>query len=370
MADEQEFSMDGFADAAASAEETPTSVAAETFSDVVTDAPSETQTTTDEVIPTETTTDVPADIPVEGISEERVREVEKIVEKVVEKYPEFKSEKAKSIYEAIINGEDEDALNAIVDYGREKRRNYGTMSDLDVVRASLLKNNPNWDNEDVKLEIDNLYGSLSKRDLSEIDKDLDPEEYKDAERHNNRVEKSLQLLRRDSKDHRAKMIAAQKELQLPKIEYKRPETTVNEEPSAEAIAEANRVWEEQVEDQTKDFNAISVRIGDRQVTYNPTEGDKQATVTAVKGFNPQSFFKERGWLGEDGKSDAKKIAEDIFKLQNFEKIINAYSSQAENNAKKEALKNIKNIQPTATSAPAQPNNFADSFYEASEGAKR
>lgn len=330
-----------------------------------------------DVITEPTTTDT-ADTPVETttnsepeIIEEKVREVEKIVEKVVEKYPEFKSEKAKQLYEAAINGDDDSAIEAIIEYGREKKRDYTTMSDLDVLRTSIKKEKPHWSKDEIELKIAEDYGDeLVKVDLSTIDKDIDPDEYKEAEKHNKQVDRNLLRIGRDAKDARQSLIEQQSKLELPKIEYKRPDAPVQEEPSAEAIAEANRIWQQQVEEQTKDFSDLSVRIGDRQVTYKPTEEDKQATVSAVKEFNPQKFFKERGWVTEDGQSDAKKIAEDLFWLTNKEKVINAYSSQAENRTKKEMLKEIKNVTPTTTSAPTQAVNFADAFSEAWEQANK
>jgi hypothetical protein len=61
----------------------------------------------------------------------------------------------------------------------------------------------------------------------------------------------------------------------------------------------------------------------------------------MKDFDLESFYGPRYY--KDGKYDTKQIAEDIYFLQNRDKIVNSMVTQAVSKAKSDLLKGMKNI---------------------------
>lgn len=295
---------------------------------------------------------------------EQPKEIIKEVEKIVEKLPEFKSEVAKRIFEA---GDDTEALKTFYEFATEKNKDYTTMSSVDVVREALKKDNPQWNNKEVELELRVKYGDdLEKIDVSEIDKDINPDEYKEAIDHNRKVEQKLLLLERDARDNRHSLIEKQKSLELPKIEKQAPANQAPQGPTAEEVEEANRQWVSQVEKETQNLGDFKVNIGDKEVTYKFSPEERQQAIAKVKDFNFETFAKDRGWVKEDGTSNTLRIAEDVQLLNNVEKIVKAVSTQAQTIQTREVIKDIKNIEIPTTTAP---NNIV-SFEQAMEDARR
>lgn len=307
----------------------------------------------------------PADAPV-APTEPVVNE--KIIEKIVEKYPEIKSARAKELYDRIVNSDDSEAEAAFVEYVTEKKRDYKTMSDFDVVRTKLGKDNPQWSNDEVELEMRVKYGDeLQKLDLASIDKDEDPDAYEKAVAHNKIVENNLRLLQRDARDDRYSLIEDQKSLELPKIKNDAPAPDTVQQPTAEEIEQKNREWAQQVEESTKALSDHKVQIGDKEVSYQYTPEDNQAAVEAVRNFNIAEFFKANGWVDENEKPNPLKMAEDMRFLRNREKVERSFYTQGETAGKKAAMADIKNIQPPNTASPASTaTSFADAFAEAAE----
>jgi len=102
---------------------------------------------------------------------------ELVVKKIIEKYPEFESEDAKSLFEAFQKGDEDSIYNFLT----EKRKDYNTMSDHDIVKEGLVRANPKWTEKDIELELKSKYGSIAKKkDLSEIDQDIYPDEFQSA----------------------------------------------------------------------------------------------------------------------------------------------------------------------------------------------
>lgn len=329
--------------------------------EIVTEAPIETA-----VVETQTEVVAEESTIVELSSEPTTKEVIKEVEKIVEKYPEFKSEKAKAIYESILASDDDNAEKLFYDYLREKNRDYKVMSDIDVVKTAIEKANPQWNKADIDLELKSKYGDeLIKIDLSAIDKELDPSEYDDAVKHNKLVDANLNLIARDARDNRYQLINDQKSLELPKIEKQATSTQVMQEPTAEEIAENKRTWDARVEEQTKDgLRDFKIKIGDKDFAYKFTDEERASVVNETKDFNFNEFALKRGWIDAEGNSNALKLAEDVQKLNNFEKIIKAFATQSKTQGTKEAIKDIKNITPTSTAAPISAVSFTDAFEEA------
>jgi len=290
-----------------------------------------------------------------------IKEVIKEVEKIVEKYPEM-DEHTKEIFDALMAGEEDVLLN----YLSEKKRDYNTMSDYDVVKAQLKKDNPRWSNEDVELQIEVKYGELVKIDLNSIDAELDPEKYERAEAHNRQVDRNEKLLKVDARDARIALTDAKKELKLPKIKV---EEIPSNEPTPEQIAANQLKWEEDVTAEVPKLTEFVVKVGDKEsgyedVSYKVADTEKADLVEFMKGFNLPSLAKRLGWVDKDGKPNIQKAAGDVLKLEKDEQRIKSAYTQGKTAGAKGTIAEIKNIDlknqgnHSVQSVPGELNPFA------------
>lgn len=335
-------------------EETPSEVQEE----ITTEQPAneiETTTTTEET-PTETITTT------ETTTEPKTVEVIKEVEKIVEKWPEFKSDRSKALFNRLTTAEDpKQAEKDILDYLKEKNRDYSVMSDVDVVKAALRKENPTWTREDVDLKMRRIYGKdLSKIDTSSIDQDLEPEKYEKALEHNENVENALADLRLDALQKRPFLIKQQQELELPSIEQKQP-VSETKPLSPEEVEAANQNWIKSVDASLPSLSDIKQTIDNKEVVYSLNDDEKKELDSKIKNFNLINFAKERGWQNEDGSPNIIKLAEDVLKLNSFDKISKSYATQIKTDTTKDVISQIKNI-PNEKRAPQE--NSVNSLEEA------
>lgn len=263
---------------------------------------------------------------------------EKVVERIIEKYPEFESEDAKSLFEAFQKG-DEDSIYQFLS---EKRKDYNTMSDYDVVKEGLAKSNPKWSDKDIELELKSKYGGLAKKkDLSTIDPDLEPEEYQKALDFNERIEEKEILLARDARDYRISLEEQKKNIQLPKIE--KVEEPAKNELTPEEIAELNRQWESSVESVMPDLKELSLKVNGEEVKYAITDSERAELTNEMKSFDAVSYLTQRGWFDKDGNANVKNIAEDVYRFKNFDKMLSKVATTTKNATTKEVVSEIKNV---------------------------
>lgn len=278
------------------------------------------------------------------------------------KIPVFTNPVQQKIFEAWVNGQ-EDEVKA---YWAEKDKPYATMSDIDIVRNSLKNDNPTWDDKRVELEMRHKYGrNLEKIDTSGLDPDDDAAEIKEANAHNNEVEKNLELLQMHAFDARHKLIENQKQIGLP--ELKKTETPQSPQMSEADIAEAKVKWQKGVDDALQSLSNIKYDIDDKGVEYVSTDEDKAALQATMKDFNMLKFFAEtRGWANPDKSWNQQKIAEDVRFLTEGQKVVKAVAGQVKTETIRATLAKIKNTDGT-TQSPEGPQTFK-TFEEAAHDA--
>jgi len=256
-----------------------------------------------------------------------------------------------ALIDAILDGKED----LVYDYFRQKNTDYNQFSDIDVIKTKIANENPGWDADDIELEIESKYGSslLSEKiDISEIDKDIYPDEYKDALKINKEIDKAEKLLKRDAKETRVFLEDLKNNISLPVSERRSVEkdtvSTENVEASAEYTQEELKQiqadWISAVEKGVPEVSEFKFKLGDEDVSYKITEDEQKQLVDKMKGFNAESYLLERGWLNQDGTPNIKKITEDVYILENNEKIFRSGWTQAKEKAKMDIIsKDIKNI---------------------------
>lgn len=291
------------------------------------------------------------------IEEQKEPVVDAVVETVVEQEAvvpvvEEKVAEEKSLNEFGLPSDiDEDAL---YEYLQLKRTNYKEISDIDIVSGFISNANPLWDDEDVKFELEQKYGSAlfeEKIDLSEIDKEIYPDEYKDAVNFNKEVDKAHKLLKRDAAENRNQLEEIKNNIQIP-ISKKAPldddasliDKKAENTPSPEELKELQLQWERAVENDVPLVNEFKFNLGDEEVNYKITEDEQKQMVEKMKQFNAENYLVTRGWLNQDGTPNVKKITEDVYILENSEKMLKSSWTQAKEKAKMDIIgKDIKNI---------------------------
>jgi hypothetical protein len=266
-----------------------------------------------------------------------------VVEKIVEKYPEFKDESAKELYERFVNGD----TDAVYNYLTAIKKDYGTMSHLDVVREGLADKNPGWTKQDIELEIRAEYGQeLEKYNLADIDKELEPDEYKAAVAHNEKVDANTLRLERHARDFRIALKDKQKTIELPKISKEEAPAPAAGPTQAE-IDELKLKWANDAQAQVPNLTDFKFQVGDsttpEEVVFAVTPEEKAQRVEAMKTWTGADFMKRRGWQNEDGSFNLLKIAEDEHALENIAKVAKSAYTQGLNKGKKGTVAEIKNI---------------------------
>lgn len=256
-------------------------------------------------------------------------------EKVVERYPEM-SDDAKKLLEALQAGREDELFN----YLSEKRKDYEAMSDYDVVKENLIRSNPNWNEKDVAIELKSRYGNLSaKKDLSEIDEDIYPDEYQKAKEFNEMIEERETILARDAREARRVLDEQKKNIEFPKLTQE-----VQNQPTEEEIAEANKQWEALVASEVPKISDFKYKLNGEDVVYKITEEERKNLTETMKGFNASEYLSKRGWFDQEGNPNILKISEDVYKLENQGKMIGSVATQIKTATRKEVIsRDIKNI---------------------------
>ena len=257
-------------------------------------------------------------------------------------------------YEQSIEDLDEDKLYELLTL---KKTDFSEVSDIDIVSGYIYDEHPNWDEEDVKFELEQKYGSVlfeEKINLEDIDQELDPEGYKEAVKFNKEIDRAQKLLRRDALEKRTELEALQANIQLPTVKSKQSvedneaqKSEVQESAqglSAEEIERLQKQWLESVERDVPSVEEFKFQLGDEEVSYKVTPEEKQQMVEKMKNFNAETYLVDRGWLNADGTPNVKKITEDVYILENSEKMFKSGWTQAKEKAKMDIIgKDIKNI---------------------------
>jgi len=287
------------------------------------------------------------------ISEAPVEVTGQVAEEVIEQLSQVSEldPHKQALVDAILDGKEDLVYN----YFKQKNTDYNQFSDIDVIKTKIARDNPNWDSEDVELELESKYGAVllsEKIDINEIDKDIYPDEYKEALKINKDIDKAEKLLKRDAKETRLTLEELKNNIELPVSERKWVEQNTLNKASEEAAADytpeelqqIQAEWISAVEKGVPEVSEFKFKLGDEDVSYKITEDEQKQLVDKMKSFNAESYLLERGWLNENGSPNIKKITEDVYILENNEKIFRSGWTQAKEKAKMDLIsKDIKNI---------------------------
>ena len=289
---------------------------------------------------------------------------------------EWPNDVARDIYEKLVNGNIDELADMI--YEQKVLSNVDAMSDADAIKLKMAYDYPDLTPEEIEEEFNSKYS---------IDKDFDESLLSDEEIAAKRkmFEKQEKALARDmkkesrtAKDYLASM---KQEISFPDIlsqvkataqQSVNPEELVSqflanqEAEESKAIQQARAQYLNSIEEGLKSFEGFNVNYKDEDVQFdgkfNLTPDEKVSLSTTMKDFDLEEFYGNRYY--KDGKYDTKQLAEDIYFLNNKDKIMNSVVTQAVSKAKADLLKAMKNIDYNDTprvAAAASANDDYDSM---------
>lgn len=268
---------------------------------------------------------------------------------------EWENEVAKDIYENLTSGNISEVADIL--YEQKVLSELDSMTESDVIKLKIAYDYPELSPEEIQEEFQAKYG---------IDKDFDEslmseEEISAKKRQIEKQEKALaREMKKDVREAKEYLQTLKQDISFPDILsqfQEQSQKTVNtdeivsqylksqEEEQSRVYQQAREMFEKSIDEGLKSFEGFKVNYKDEEVqfdgNYSLSPEEKTKLHNDLKDFDLESFYGPRYY--KDGKYDAKQIAEDIYFLQNRDKIVNSMVTQAVSKAKSDLLKGMKNI---------------------------
>ena len=234
-------------------------------------------------------------------------------------------ENSKVIYDYIREGK----LKELNDFLSVQTQDYSSKSQDQLVAEYLKAQNPEWTTEDIEDEMSSTYGLG-------LDEDLITDQEKRA---------YGRKLKADAKEALQFFESKKSEIKLPNLNPVSNEPVIDQEALQAQADEAYKAWESSVSESMKDFNKISIALRENeQFDFAVGEDVSNPLIEDMKmlGKDVSVFFKP--YISEDGKVNARKLAEDMAFLRNKEAIVRSAVTQQVAKAQDDWLKGIKNTQ--------------------------
>jgi hypothetical protein len=265
---------------------------------------------------------------------------------------EWKNDFSKNIYDKLVSKDVSELADIL--YEQKVLSSLETMDDADVIKLKMAYEFPELTPEEIEEEFDSKF-----RVNTEIDEDMLTDDEIQAERKKlDKAQKSINReLKKSVREARESLQELRKDIDFPDI---LSQMQSSQQPSEDAISQylakqqegqqeqfqqARKVFESSIEDRLKAFDGFNVNYKDEDVQFdgkfNLTQEEKVGLNETLKSFDLESFYGNRYF--KEGKYDTKQLAEDVYFLQNRDKVVNAIVTQAVSKAKSDMLKSMKNI---------------------------
>lgn len=266
---------------------------------------------------------------------------------------EWPNEVSKDIYEKLINGDISELADMI--YEQKVLSSLDDMSEADVIKLKMAYEYPDLTPEEIEDEFNSKYNADEDFDESMMTDEEISSKKRQIEKQRKALAREMKKDVREAKDYLSSM---KQEISFPDIlsqvsatkQYD-PEQVVGqylamqEEQESKVYNQARQEYLNSINEGLKSFDGFSVNYKDEDVSfdgkYSLTPEDKAALTNSLMDFDLEEFYGNRYY--KDGKYDAKQLAEDVYFLQNRDKIVNSMVTQAVSRAKLDILKSMKNV---------------------------
>lgn len=266
---------------------------------------------------------------------------------------EWPNEVSKDIYEKLINGDISELADMI--YEQKVLSSLDNMDESDVIKLKMAYEYPDLTPEEIEDEFNSRFSVEEDFDESMMTEEEISSKRRQIEKQKKSFARDIKKSAREAKDY---LSSLKQEISFPDIlsqvatgQQYDPEQVVSqylaheEQEQAKAHNSARQEYLNSINDGLKSFDGFSVNYKDEDVSfdgkYSLTPEDKAALTNSLMEFDLDDFYGNRYY--KDGRYDAKQLAEDVYFLQNRDKIVNAMVTQAVSKAKMDLLKSMKNV---------------------------
>ncbi len=268
---------------------------------------------------------------------------------------EWENEVAKEIYENLTNGNISDVADIL--YEQKVLSELDKMDESDILKLKIAYDYPELSPQEIEEEFNSKYN---------VDKDFDESMMTESEiaakrKQIEKEEKALaRELKKDVREAKDYLQTLKQDISFPDIlsqfqeQSQQPINTDDivsqylksqEEEQSKVYQQAREMFEQSIDEGLKAFEGFKVNYKDEEVqfdgNYSLSPEEKTQLQNTLKEFDLESFYGPRYF--KEGKYDTKQLAEDIYFLQNRDKIVNSMVTQAVSKAKADLLKGMKNI---------------------------
>jgi hypothetical protein len=268
---------------------------------------------------------------------------------------EWENEVARDIYENLTNGNISEVADIL--YEQKVLSELDSMAESDVIKLKIAYDYPELSPEEIQEEFESKYGVDKNFDDSLMSEDEITAKKRQIEKQEKAVAREMKKDVREAKDY---LQTLKQDISFPDIlsqfqeQSQQPVNTdevvsqylkSQEEEQSKTYQQAREVFEKSIDEGLKSFEGFNVNYKDEEVQfdgkYSLSQEEKVQLQSDLKEFDLESFYGPRYY--KDGKYDTKQLAEDIYFLNNRDKIVNSMVTQAVSKAKSDLLKGMKNI---------------------------
>lgn len=268
---------------------------------------------------------------------------------------EWENEVAKNIYDSLVEGNVSEIADIL--YEQKVLSELDKMDESDILKLRLAYEYPDLTPQEIEEEFASKYSVDKDFDESLMSEEEIAAKRKQIEKQEKVLARELKKDVREAKDY---LQTLKQDISFPDILSQFQEQTqpsvnteevvsqylkTQEEEQTKAYEQARQMYEQSIETGLNAFEGFNVNYKDEEVQFDGkyalTPEEKAQLQNDLKAFDLESFYGPRYY--KDGKYDTKQLAEDVYFLQNRDKIVNSMVTQAVSKAKADLLKSMKNI---------------------------
>lgn len=286
---------------------------------------------------------------------------------------EWNNDMAKTIYDSLVSGD----ISQLADimYEQKVLSELDKMDENEVLMLKMAYDYPDWTPDEIQEEFHSKYSVDSDFDDSLLTDEEIASKKKQIEKQQKAIAREIKKDVREAKDY---LQTLKQDISFPDIlsqvqqapqqnvnpeEYVNQYLTAQQEEQAKAYQQARETFEKSVEDGLRSFDGFNVNYKDEDVQFDGkfslTQEERTQLQDTMKAFDLESFYGNRYY--KEGKYDTKQLAEDIYFLQNRDKVVNSMVTQAVSKAKADLLKGMKNID--YSNSPRQSAAISSNDYD-------
>lgn len=272
---------------------------------------------------------------------------------------QFSNEISKNLYQALLEGKESEVYSYLAEKQKVDRLANLEVTDaksgLEILAAKLANQYKELTPDEIEYKLSKQYRIPEQPVRDDYDTDEDYERKLSAwQKEKSLVEKEIIVDAKIAKPEIAKI-----ELVLPDVLKGSEKQATQQEQGVQVDPAVRQKYLETLEKEYNLFDGFKVAAKDEDVevavAYTPTNEEKLALKNVLENFNADEFLGSM-WISDEGKFNTKQAMEDLYLLQNKEKVFQKIANEAVSQFKVGLIKAKKNINLTSTSGGAYQGN--------------